>query len=69
MDRPKKLLQKDLIEEGTGAWRPPVVLARKKDGTWIFCIDYRKLNSVTQKDVYPIPRVDNSLDAFGGSQW
>ena len=65
----KKLLQKDLIEEGTGAWRSPVVLARKKDGTWRFCIDYRKLNSVTQKDVYPIPRVDDSLDALGGSQW
>ena len=65
----QELLQKDLIDKGTGAWRLPVVLARKKYGTWRFCMDYRKLHSVTQKDVYPIPRVDDSLDALGGSQW
>ena len=65
----QKLLRKDLIEPGSGAWRSPVVLARKKDGTWRFCVDYRKLNSVTQRDVYPIPRIDESLDALGGSQW
>ena len=65
----QKLLQKDLIEEGTGAWRLPVASARKKDGTWRFCIDYRKVNSVTQKDDYRIPRVDDSLDALGGGNW
>ena len=46
-----------------------MVLARKKDGTWRFCVDYRKINSVTQRDVYPIPRIDESLDALGGRQW
>ena len=65
----QNLLKKDLIEPGSGAWRSPVVLARKKDGTWRFCVDYRKINSVTQRDVYPIPRIDESLDALGGSQW
>ena len=46
-----------------------MVLAREKDGAWRFCVDYRKLNSVTQRDIYPIPRIDDSLDALGGSQW
>ena len=40
----------------------------KKDSKWRSCVDYRKLNEVTQKDVYPLPRIDETLDALGGSQ-
>ena len=64
----KELQQNDLIKEGHGAWSSPVVLAQKKDGSWRFCVDYRKLNEVTHKDAYPLPRIDDSLDALGGSQ-
>ena len=46
-----------------------MVLLKKKDNKWRFCVDYRKLNSVTHKDAYPLPRVDDSLDALGGSKW
>ena len=54
------------IEEGKGAWSAPVVLVRKKDGKWRFCVDYQKLNEVTRKDVYPLPRIDKTLDALRG---
>ena len=42
---------------------------KKKDGSKRFCVDYRRLNNLTIKDAYPIPRIDDSLDALGGSRW
>jgi len=63
------LLNRDLIEPAYGAWCSPVVLVRKKDGSWRFCVDYRKLNSVTIQDAYPLPRIDESLDALAGSKF
>ncbi|POM59836.1 putative Transposase [Phytophthora palmivora] len=62
-----KMLQAGVIEEGNGAWGFPVVLVRKKDGEVRFCVDYRALNRVTKKDVYPLPRIDETLDALGGA--
>ena len=41
-----------------------MVLVRKKDGTTRFCVDYRKLNHVTKKDSYPLPRIDDTLEAL-----
>ena len=64
----QKLLKKKLIEPADSAWSAPVVLVRKKDNSWRFCIDYRKLNAVTRHDAYPLPRIDESLDALTGSQ-
>ena len=46
-----------------------MVMVRKKDGGWRFCIDYRQLNAITQQDAYPIPRIDESLDALAGSRY
>jgi len=63
------LLDRDLIEPAHSAWSSPVVLIRKKDGSWRFCVDYRKLNSVTIQDAYPLPRIDESLDALAGSKY
>jgi len=63
------LLSRDLIEPGYGAWSSPVVLVRKKDGSWRFCVDYRRLNSVTIQDAYPLPRINESLDALAGSKF
>lgn len=43
-------------------WASPVILVPKKDGSLCFCVDYHRLNSVTKKDVYPLPRVDDIFD-------
>jgi len=64
----KELKEHGLVKEGHGAWSSPVVLVKKKDGSWRFCVDYRKVNSLTTKDAYPLPRIDDSLDALGGSK-
>jgi len=47
----------------------PAVLVKKKDGTIRFCIDYRKLNAVTKKDSYPLPRIDDIFDQLAGNSW
>ena len=65
----EKMLSKGIIEPSSSPWSSPVVLVKKKDGTIRFCIDYRKVNGVTVKDSYPLPRIDDCLDALSGSQW
>ena len=64
-----ELLESGKIEPADGAWSSPVVLVRKKDNSWRLCIDYRRLNAVTRRDAYPLPRIDDSLDALSGSVW
>jgi hypothetical protein len=66
-DNVDNMLKDGVVEPGSGAWGFPVVHVRKKDGTVRFCIDYRALNAVTVKDVYPLPRVDETLEALFGS--
>ena len=65
----QKMLKQDVIEPSESPWASPVVLVRKKDNSLRYCIDYRKLNSVTVKDSYPLPRIDESLDSLGGSKF
>ena len=63
------LVQRGMVEPADGAWSSPMVLVRKKDHSWRLCIDYRRLNAVTRKDAYPLPRIDDSLDALAGSMY
>ena len=45
------------------------MIVPKKDGTSRFCVDFRRVNAVTKKDVYPLPRIDDILDTLGGSKY
>ncbi|KAG3018006.1 hypothetical protein PC120_g10684 [Phytophthora cactorum] len=64
-DNVGKMLNAGVIEEGNGAGGFPVVLVRKKDAEVRFCVDYRALNNITKKDEYPLPRIDETLEALG----
>ncbi|GBM40902.1 Retrovirus-related Pol polyprotein from transposon 297 [Araneus ventricosus] len=65
----KEMVDNGIIEESSGPWASPNVLVKKKDGSTRFCVDYRKLNEITKKYSYPLPRIDDTLDALNGSQW
>jgi hypothetical protein len=57
-----ELLKLGYIETGSSPWAYPVLFVKKKDGSLRLCVDYRALNAVTVKNMYPIPRVDEILD-------
>ena len=63
------MLDKGIIREPTSPWSSPIILVKKKDGEMRFCIDYRKLNSVTIGQAHPLPRVDDILDSLGDAQY
>ena len=68
-DQIESMLKKDIITPLKSPWASGIVLVKKKDGSKRFCVDYRRLNDVTIKDAYPLPRIDESLDQLAGSKW
>ena len=64
-----KMLKAGVIEPSISEWAAAPVLIRKSDGNVRYAIDYRKLNSVTKKDIYPLPLIEECLDTLQGNEW
>ena len=65
----EEMLKKGIIRRSKSPWASSIVFVPKKGGEIRFCVDYRKLNGITRKDNHPLPRIDEMLDKFEGSQW
>ncbi|XP_075919984.1 uncharacterized protein LOC142922927 [Petromyzon marinus] len=63
------MLKADIISPSTSPWGAPIVLVKKHDGSLRFCVDFRRLNKISVADAYPLPRMDESLDALAGAHY
>ena len=64
-----EMLDRGVIASSKSPWASPVVLATKTDGRLRFCVDYKRLNAVTKMDVFPLPRIDDSLDMLANTKY
>ena len=65
----EQFLRQGVIEPSNSPWCSPITLVGKKDGSIRFCIDFRRLNSVTIKDAFPIPNIDSILASFANKKF
>jgi len=63
----KELLEKQFIKPSVSPWGASVLLVKKKDGSSRLCVDYKKLNKLTIKNKYPLPRIDDLMDQLHGA--
>ncbi|KAL4709763.1 hypothetical protein ACJJTC_004599 [Scirpophaga incertulas] len=65
----KDLLDKTIIRESDSDYASPILLVKKKDGSDRMCVDFRKLNEITIKDIFPLPRIDDYIDRLGRNKY
>ena len=65
----QEMLAQKIIEPSTSEWAAPIVLVKKKDGSLRLCVDYRRLNSASLTDAYPMPRIDDMIDQLGKAKF
>ena len=65
----KDMLDLGIIEPSVSEWAAPIVPILKKDGSLRLCVDYRRLNAISQNNAYPMPRIDDLIDQLGRAQF
>ena len=65
----ERMLEEGVIREAQSKWAAPVLIVEKQDDYPRFCIDYRRLNELTVKDSYPLPRMEYYLDRLGDARY
>ena len=65
----EEMLDHGIIEHSSSDWASPLVIVRKKDSSLRLCVDYRRLNSHSKADAYPMPWVDDLIDLVAGSPY
>lgn len=65
----KRMLEEDVIEPSNSAWSSPVVLIKKPTGKYRFCIDFRQVNNCSEKDAYPLPRINAILEKLRAAKY
>ena len=65
----QKNLKKGFIRPGLGPMASPILFVKKPNGKWRLCVDFRRLNSVTRKNRYPLPLITELMDRLQGAKW
>ena len=69
MGQLEELLEQGIIIPSGSDWAAPIVLVGKKDGSLRLCVNYRRLNSISKADAYPMPRIDELIDGLGKARY
>jgi hypothetical protein len=64
-----QMLKTGIVVPSLSPFASPVLLVKKKDGTWRFCVDYRKLDAVAIKNKFPMPIIDEFIDEIAGAAY